>query len=85
MVTKVSLYLFNGRRSDFANSVNMVVDESLIVAAKAFCPQVRPTEMSVRVLNSFHVRSFADDAKGDVESHILQLTKHFTFENLERK
>jgi hypothetical protein len=60
----------------------MVMNETLIVSPEAFCPQIRSTKMSVWILNSFHVRPLANNAKGNVQGNVLQLAKHFASESL---
>ncbi len=76
------VYLFYRWRSDFANPIDVVVNETLIIPPEAFCPQVRPTKVGIRILNSLHVRPLANYAKGNIQGNVLQLTKHFASEGL---
>ena len=66
-------YLFNGGWSDFADAVNVVVNEALVIAPESFRPEVGSPEVSVRILNALHVGPFADQTKSHVQRQTLQL------------
>ena len=76
-------YLLDGGRTNFADTVDVVVDEPLIIASESLRPQVGPSKMGIRVLNSFHIRPLANYAKGNIKGNVLELTVHFALEGLE--
>ena len=77
------LYLFDGRRPDFANAVDVVVQMALVVAAESFRPQIRPAEMSVRIVDAFNVRPFTDQSECHVKGQVLQLVTHLPPEGVQ--
>lgn len=54
----------------------MVVEVALVATSEGFRPQFGSTEMGVRVLHSFDVRSLAHQAQGYVQRSVLQLVRH---------
>ena len=76
------VYLFNGRRSDLADAISMVVDVPLVVATESVRPQVRSAEVGVRIIDATHVRPLADQSERHVQRQPAELVGHFAPEGL---